>query len=54
VHHAVRQALDGVSGILFGDHDLRAVDHDKGNALCTVDLLITTTINGSIAHNLSA
>lgn len=36
------------------DHDLITTEHDCLNALCARELLITTTISWSIAHNLSA
>ncbi|WP_461412455.1 hypothetical protein [Gemmatimonas sp.] len=38
----------------FADHDLIAAAAGSSDVLCTIDRLITTTINGSIAHNLSA
>ena len=38
---------------LLRDHDLITTAHDKRDALCARDLLITTTITWSIAHNLS-
>jgi hypothetical protein len=38
----------------LNDHDLITTAHDGPNALCAIEPIITTTINGSIAHNLSA
>jgi hypothetical protein len=39
---------------LLNDHDLITTDHGRRDALCANELIITTTMNGSIAHNLSA
>ena len=36
----------------FSDNDLITTAYESHDTLCTVELLITTTMNGSIAHNL--
>lgn len=42
------------TGNPLADHDLITTAHDKRDGLCVRDLLITTTIRWSSAHNLSA
>ena len=39
---------------LLCDHDLITTAHGRRDTLCARDPIITTTIIGSIAHNLSA
>ncbi len=54
----VQSAINVESTMLFcnllSDHDLITTAHVIRDTLCARDLMITTTIIGSIAHNLSA
>lgn len=42
------------TGNPLNDHDLITTAHDRRDTLCANEPIITTTIIGSIAHNLSA
>jgi hypothetical protein len=54
VQAAIRRCPSPRTRKPFSDNDLITTTHGSCDALCTTDPIITTTIIGSIAHNLSA